>query len=107
MMVNINGNMKIMKKLTQLLTTLIATFGLVLLPSIAMAQDVPTVEVETTTPTTTSTTSTTAGVPETGIAPKPSNLLRNSAVFIVGATVGTAIGIGIVTLKRHKSQSNQ
>ncbi len=107
MIVNINRIKNNMKKFTQLLTTLIATLGLVLLPSIAMAQDVPTVEVESTTTETTSTTSETAGVPETGIAPKPSNLLRNSAVFIVGASVGTAIGVGIVTLKRHKSQSNQ
>lgn len=94
-----------MTKMYRQVTTFIATLGLLLIPSVAMAQDVPTVEVETSTPTTTTETTptTTAGVPETGIAPEPSNLLRNSAVFVVGGTVGAAIGLGIISLKRRKS----
>lgn len=99
-----------MKKINQIITSIIVTLGVILVPAVAMAQDVPTVEVDTSSTTTTSeTTSTTetAGAPATGIAPQPSNLLRNSVVFIVGGAIGTAIGVGIVSIKRSKSQSDQ
>ncbi len=97
------------KKTHQRLISIVSILGMLLIPSVAMAQDVPTVEVETTTPTTTTQTAptTTAGVPETGIAPKPSNLIRNSAVFVVGGTVGAAIGLAIVTIKRQKSTADK
>lgn len=111
MIVSINGNMNIMKKINQIITSIMVTLGVVLVPAVAMAQDVPTVEVDTTSTTTTTSETTpatdTAGVPASGIAPEPSNLLRNSAVFIVGGAIGTAIGVGIVSIKRSKSQSDQ
>lgn len=111
MIVSINGNKNIMKKINQVITSSIATLGIVLMPAVAVAQDVPTVEVDTTNTTTTSETTApttaTAGVPATGIAPKPSNLMRNSAVFIIGGAIGSAIGVGIVSIKRSKSRANQ
>lgn len=75
-----------------------------------MAQDadIPTVEVGTSETTTTSTldttttsASSTAGVPETGIAPQPSALARNLAVFAVGGTVGALMGLGLVAYKKQ------
>ncbi|MBP9738525.1 hypothetical protein KBD20_02465 [Candidatus Saccharibacteria bacterium] len=95
-----------MKKISNLLASVIITASLVFTPVVAFAQELPPEEVtvaETTTPTTTPTT--TAGVPETGIAPEPSKLAQNTLVFAVGGTVGAAIGLGIITLRKKNTRS--
>ncbi len=93
-----------MKKISNLLASFIITASLVFTPAIAFAQDVPEVTVsETTTPTSTPTT--TAGVPETGVAPAPSKLAQNTLVFAIGGTVGAAIGLGIITLRKKNTRS--
>ena len=100
-----------MKRITKLFTSLAVALSLFVAPAAVMAQsaDIPTVEVGTadtsstssTDTSTTSTTSTTAGVPQTGIAPQPSALARNLAVFAVGGTVGALMGLGIVAYKKQ------
>lgn len=99
-----------MKKITALITSLSIISSLVLLPGIVLAEDtgIPSIDVSTadatSDPSTTSTTDTTAGVPETGIAPQQSKLAQNSVVFLVGSSVGAALGVGIVAARKKKSQ---
>lgn len=103
-----------MKKITQLLSATFIVASLLLLPVVAQAQDVPVVEVGTSDPDpvttsdvtpTSTTTDTTAGVPSTGFAPQPSKLAQYTVTFILGGSIGAAVGFGIVSLKkRSRSQ---
>ena len=98
-----------MKKIAQLLTVTAIVLSALIVPVATFAQDVPTVEITDTDPlpttTTDTTTPTTAGVPETGIAPQPSKLLQNTLIFIVGSSIGAAIGFGIVSYKKNRLNS--
>lgn len=100
-----------MKQIKQIITSLVIVLSLVAIPTVAFAQadpDVPSVEVGTSdidseTPTTEAPTDS-AGVPETGIAPAPSRLLRNVEIFLIGGTVGGLLGYGAITLKKKSRQ---
>ena len=94
-----------MKKVTSLIALISIVSSLVFLPVAVLADDIPSVDVNTSDATTTTTTTdTTAGVPDTGIAPQKSKLAQNSVVFLVGSSVGAALGAGIVVARKKKSQ---
>lgn len=99
-----------MKKILQFISAPLIAATLLLVPSAASAQDIPTVEVGSsqTTPTTTSSTptttsTTTAGVPETGIAPAPSKAVQYVGTFAIGGSIGALVGLGIVSLKKRSA----
>ena len=104
-----------MNHIKKLITPTLIAVSLLAVPAVALAQaspDSPSVEVgtsdiagaPTTTPTDTPTD--TAGVPQTGIAPAPSKLLRNTEVFLIGGSVGGLIGYGVISLKKKSRQDS-
>lgn len=94
-----------MKKITRIIASASIVSSLLFTPAIALAQDIPSIDVDTTDTTVTDTTATdTAGVPETGVAPQQSKLAQNSVVFLVGSSIGAALGAGLVVARKKKSQ---
>lgn len=101
-----------MNKLASIITVIAIVVSGALIPVVALAQvpptDVPTVEITETEPLPTTTTETpapTAGVPETGVAPRSSKLLQNTLIFILGSSIGAGIGYGIISYKKSKLNS--
>lgn len=87
-----------MKKITRMLLSLVTIALFTMVPISVYAQDDSgVISVESSTPATTS-----AGVPNTGAAPK-NNLLAPSLIFISGSLVGAGIGLGIVTARKKRT----
>ena len=97
-----------MKKITQIFASISIVSSLLFVPASVLALDIPSVDVTTTDVTdptaTTDPTTTSAGVPETGIAPQQSKLAQNTVVFLVGSSIGAALGVGIISARKKKTQ---
>lgn len=87
-----------MQKVKRTIITFLTVLTFTLVPVAVHAQeDVLTVDGDTTT------TTETAGIPETGIAPKESGLFKSSAVFLIGSTLGAGVGLSILALKKRQA----
>ncbi len=98
-----------MKKITHIIASISIVSSLLFAPAIVLAEDIPSIDVNaadaTTDPTAdASTTDTTTGVPETGIAPQQSKLAQNTVVFLVGSSIGAALGVGVIAARKKKTQ---
>ncbi len=95
-----------MKKITRIFASFLTISALTLVPVAVHAQesdDVISVDSSTSTGTTLPATGgSEVKAPETGVAPS-NKVAQNSAVFIGGSLLGAGVGLGIVTLRKKKS----
>jgi hypothetical protein len=91
-----------MKKLLQITAISLVLLSVLLIPSVARAEDAEPVDdsgVTTSLPDTGAAEEVSA--PDTGIAPS-GRVAQNTAVFVGGSLLGAGIGFGVVTLRKKK-----